>query len=563
MLKIGKILQDAGLVTAGDIEAAVEIQRQNGKYLGEILIEMGKITEESLLECLSRQMNIPYVRLRSAEIPREAIEKMPVKFVWHYKIMPVRYENNILTVAISDPLNTWPLDGIKMQLKTEIDTVLSTSGDISEAMHRYYGVGSETVEKILSKEEEKRDPAVTTLEPVEDIEKLAGDASVVQLVNQILVEAIHTRATDVHFEPYDKELVVRYRVDGVLQPAKVSDDIRYLYKAIVARIKIMTGLDMVERRLPQSGGTRVRLENRQFDLRVSVIPDAYGEGVVIRVLPTEMLMSLEHLGMSPEDLKLAQDLIAHPHGLVFVTGPTGSGKTTTLYACLSRLNQPNVKIITVEDPVEYKLRFVEQIQVHTKAGLTFSQVLRSVLRHDPDIIMVGEVRDHETAEIAVQASLTGHLVLSTLHTNDAAGAVTRLLDMQIEPYLVSSTVLGVVAQRLVRKVCPHCAKDQPWDPSGLPAVLRESIPGPELQSVKRAVGCDRCRQSGYQGRLAIYEILPFTPEIHELVIRRASAGEVKKVACAAGMRTLFQSGWEKIRQGDTTPEELLRVVQTA
>ena len=565
MIRLGKILQDAGLVKLADIETAIERQKKSGKFLGTILVEMGKITEQDLLKCLSVQMHIDFISLKDLAIPPEVIEKVPVKYVWHYKVMPVRMEKNVLQLAVSDPLNLWPLEDIQLHLKIEIEPILATSTEIAEAIKKYYGVGSDTVEKILAKEEEKKKAAppafsISSARPVDDIEKLASDASVIKLVNEIIKEAVENRTTDIHFEKYENELVIRYRIDGILQSQKVSDDIKFLYNAMIARIKVISGLDIVERRIPQSGGARIRMGTREYDLRVSIIPDNYSEGMVIRILPTEMLIDLQSLGMPQRDRELLENLVKRPHGILYVTGPTGSGKTTTLYACLAKLNKPEVKIVTAEDPVEYKMKYIEQIQVNPKVGLTFASVLRSVLRHDPDIIMVGEVRDLETAEIAVQASLTGHLVLSTLHTNDAPSAVTRLVDMGVEPYLVSSTVIGMVAQRLLRKLCPHCKKEEKWDPSTIPSNLAALIGKQKLEKVMTAKGCEKCRFTGYQGRMAIYEILQFTEAIRALCVKKSTAAEIRQAAIAGGMTTLVQAGWEKVIEGLTTPEEVLRVV---
>jgi len=561
MIKIGKILQDAGLVSPADVEKALVEQKKTGKFLGALLVEMGKISEADLLKCLSAQMHIDFVTLAQMAIPREVIDRVPVKYVWHYKVMPVKFENNTLTVAISDPLNMWPLEDIKLHLKMEIEPVLACSADIEEALRKYYGVGASTIDRILAKEDDKKKTpeVISGKGGVEDIERLAGDASVINLVNEIIKEAVENRATDIHFEPYEDELVVRYRIDGILQATKVSEDIRFLYSAIIARIKVMANLDIIERRLPQSGSIRIRMAAQEYDLRVSVIPDNYGEGVVIRVLPSEMLLDLAQLGAAPKDAATIESLIHRPYGIIYVTGPTGSGKTTTLYACLSQLNKPDVKIITVEDPVEYKMKHVEQVQVNVKVGLTFSNVLRSVLRHDPDIIMVGEVRDVETAQIAIQASLTGHLVLSTLHTNDAPGAVTRLLDMGVEPFLVSSSVIAVIAQRLIRKVCPACSQEIELSNQMLPGTLQYLAP--KKVKVKKMVGCEKCRFSGYQGRQAIYEVLPFTSAIKDLTMRKASSSEIRDIARQEGMKTLFEASWEKVVEGVTTVEEVLRVVQ--
>ena len=558
-MKIGEMLLKEGLVSAADIDQAVAAQKESGKFLGRVLIEMGKISEANLLRCLSTQMHIRFVELKNLKVSPEIIQKMPIKYAHHYKVFPIQFDKKTLTLAVSDPLHMGPIEDMKMRLGIDIEPVLATSADIEEAIRVHYGVGAETIEKIIEKDEDRlKSISKNAGKSEEDVEKLASAASVVRLVNEIIKEAIQSRATDVHFERFENELIIRYRIDGMLQPAKLSDDIKFLYTAIVARLKIIAGLDIVERRIPQSGSAHIRIGENEYDLRVSVIPDHYGEGVVIRVLPTDMLMDLIELGMPEKNLKQLETFLKMTHGLIYVTGPTGSGKTTTLYACLNRLNRPNVKLISVEDPVEYKMKGIEQVQVNSKIGLTFASILRSVLRHDPDIIMVGEVRDAETAQITIQASLTGHLVLSTLHTNDAASAITRLLDMGVESYVVSSSVIAVIAQRLVRKLCPHCRQPTDWKPT---ITVFDSCAVAPGDTIYRAEGCEKCRFTGYQGRLAIYEFLPFTPGVKDLALKKSSAAEIRRLGVEQGMQTLFQAGWEKVRQGLTTPEEVLRTVQ--
>ena len=358
MIKIGKVLEDAGLVKAKDVELALEQQKLTGKFLGHVLVEMGKITEADLLRCLSKQMHIPFVSLKEMTISKEVIQKIPVKYAWHYRVMPVKFEDGVVSVALSNPLNLWPLEDMKQHLQMDIEPVIACTSEIEEAIRKYYGVGADTIEKIISKDEEKlKTPSITIKGSGEDIEKLAGDASVIRLVNEIVKEGIESRATDIHFERYDNELLVRYRIDGMLQKAKISDDIKFLYSAIVARIKVMSSLDIVERRVPQSGAAHIRMGSNEYDLRVSVIPDNYGEGVVIRILPSEMLIDLNQLGMPEKDMKLLESFIHRSHGVIYVTGPTGSGKTTTLYACLNRLNKPNIKISsTIAFAIEEKIR---------------------------------------------------------------------------------------------------------------------------------------------------------------------------------------------------------------
>ena len=384
----------------------------------------------------------------------------------------------------------------------------------------------------------------------------------VRLVNQILQQAIHGRATDIHFEHFRSELLLRYRVDGILYDAQVSENMRYLYPAIISRIKVMANLDIVERRVPQDGRAKVKIAEQEYELRVSVLPTLSGENVVIRILPMLMLFSMADLGMQPGELQILQRVLQKPHGIIFVTGPTGSGKTTTLYTCLSRLNTRERKIITIEDPVEYELRGVSQIQVNPKINLTFAGALRSILRHDPDVIMVGEVRDFETASITIQTALTGHLVFSTLHTNDAAGAATRLIDMGIDPFLITSSVEMFVAQRLIRKICAQCKEPSktPLDKSQLANLPKGVDPG---KPVFRGKGCSACNNTGYKGRTGIYELLVMNETIREMILRKESSDKVEARAVELGMKPMAQDGWEKVFAGITTPEEVQRVTQVA
>ncbi|MEI8349090.1 MAG: GspE/PulE family protein [Candidatus Omnitrophota bacterium] len=556
-IRLGEILVDEKIITQEQLDEALKEHERTGDFLGQILIRRGFIGEGQLARTLSQQMGVPYLNLKEVPIDEALTRRVPAKLVWHYKIMPIKLDGNVLTVAISNPFDMWPLDDIEVNLGFRVERVLSTPSDITQAIKKYYGVGAETIESILEQQ-----PTVvheTSLkERTEDIEKRAEDVSVITLVNQILHQAIKEGATDIHIEPSKNELSLRNRVDGILYDTAVSEDIRYLYPSIVSRIKIMAGLDIVEKRLPQDGRARVKLGNEEFDLRVSVLPSVYGENVVIRILPTTMLFSLEKLGLLHEDLKKLKELISKPHGIIFLTGPTGSGKTTTLYAALSTLNTSETKIITIEDPVEYELRRIHQIQVSTKIDLTFARALRSMLRHDPDIMMVGEVRDFETAEIAIQAALTGHLVFSTLHTNDASSGATRLLDMGVEPYLVASSVEAFIAQRLVRVICSHCKESYQLAPE-LRAFMEPK--SSEICMVYRGKGCEMCRHTGYKGRTAIYEILTASTPIRQLIMTKASSDEIKQKAISLGMRTLKDDGWEKVKKGITTLEEVMRVTK--
>jgi type II secretion system protein E len=585
-LRLGEILVEKGIITPEELEAAVKKQHDTKEMIGQVLISMGLITERKLLQVLAEQQGVRFTDLKEERIDQKAIDTVPAKFAWHYKIMPLKIEGNVLTIAISNPFDMWPIDDLETNLGYRVEKVLTPTPDILEGIKKFYGVGADTVERILD-EKPKKTKEVKAAEPkekVEDLEKMAEVASVIRLVNQILQEAINERSTDVHVEHFRNELHLRYRIDGVLYEKPTSENIRYLYPAIISRIKVMSGLDIVERRLPQDGRARVKIGEKEYELRVSTIPTLYGENIVIRILPTTMLFSISDLGMSKTELTILERLISRPHGIVFLTGPTGSGKTTTLYACLSRLNTREKKIITIEDPIEYELKGVSQSQINPKINLTFARMLRSVLRHDPDIMMVGEVRDFETADITIQTALTGHLVFSTLHTNDAASGATRLMDIGVEPFLISSSVEAFIAQRLVRTICPKCKekvkgaviaradevgpKQSQTDskrlrrrPDAVGAPRNDSAATPPHAEVYRGKGCEHCSKTGYVGRTGIYEILEVNEEIRKMILQKASADAIKEKAIETGMRTLRQDGMEKALAGITTPEEVIRVTQ--
>ncbi len=567
-LRIGDILVEKGVITPEQLKLAVAEQQKTGEFLGQVLMKMKFVGERRILQTLAEQQGISFVDLKDIKISDEAVKAVLPKFVWHYKVMPVNIANNILTVAVSDPFDMWPIDDLETHLGYKVEKILATPTDISEAIKKYYGVGADTIESILSKGEsgapspsapsEETNAAGRAGEKVEDLEKLAGDASVIKLVNQILQQAINDRATDIHIEHFRGDAVLRYRVDGILYDTQISENIRYLYPAIVSRIKVMAGLDIVERRLPQDGRAKVRIGQKEYELRVSVIPTLYGENIVIRILPTTMLFSIADLGMAKKDETILMDLLGRPHGIIFVTGPTGSGKTTTLYACLSKLNTREVKIVTIEDPIEYELKGISQTQINPKIDLTFAAMLRSMLRHDPDIMMVGEVRDFETAEVTIQTALTGHLVFSTIHTNDAASAATRLIDIGIEPYLVASSVNAFIAQRLVRLICEKCKQEMKIKNE---KIKIEGVTIGKDVTAYRGRGCKSCNHTGYSGRTSIYEILVVDEEIKKLIVQKASSDVIKKKAIELGMHTLLQDGWNKVLAGVTTVEEIMRVIQ--
>ena len=568
--KIGQMLINKGLITLEQLETALQEQSKSGELLGVILVRKGFLTEENFLKVLSEQFNIPFMKLKDVTIDPAVIKQIPAKFASYYKVMPVKYEDDKLIIASSDPLRS--LDDLRLFLGHDIKPVLASESEIMETIKEYYGVGAETVEGIIAKAPKESKELETAKEAgkIEDIEKLAEDASVVKLVNQIILEACQKRATDIHIEPFRGKMNIRYRIDGILYNANVPPDIERFFLAIISRIKIMSRLNIVERRLPQDGRAVIKIGQEELDLRISIIPTRYGEGMVIRILPTSMLFSLEKLGLEPRDLVLLENLIKKPHGIILVTGPTGSGKSTTLYACLNEIKSSKNKILTIEDPIEYELEGISQIQVLPEIGFSFAQGLRSMLRHDPDIMMVGEIRDFETAELAIRSALTGHLVFSTLHTNDAAGAVARLLNIGIEPYLVASSVEAFIAQRLVRLICPECKKPDTSVPEKIQTIIMQDIAkdragseNPKIEEIRfyRGKGCKDCNFTGFKRRTAIHEILIVDKFIRELMLKKASTDEIRDKAISQGMKTLRLCGWKKVIEGWTTPEEILRVTQ--
>lgn len=536
-----KELVKTGLVSESEFDRAREISRRTGSPLINILADEGYADEAELLRILGRQHGMEFVRLTEIEIGEPAVKAVAAKLASHYCVMPVKLKGGVLTLAVSNPLEMAAAEDIETNLGYTVERVLACRKDISQALARYYGVGADTVERILA--ESGPGEPTDAIEESHDLERMAEDASVVRLVNQLLQEAITDRATDIHFEVYRDGVIARRRIDGLLYDTNVPRNIRLLYPAIVSRVKLMSGLDIVERRLPQDGRSRVKIGQKEYDLRISVVPSIHGEDVVIRILPSTMLFDLSQLGLSDSNRALLEKFITRPHGIIFVTGPTGSGKSTTLYACLNKLNTRDRKIITIEDPVEYEIKGITQTQISPKVGLVFARALRSMLRHDPDVMMVGEVRDRETAEVATQTAMTGHLVLSTLHTNDAAGGAVRLIDMGIDPYLISSTVLLFMAQRLVRVICENCKES--YEKEG--------------KTLYRGKGCGNCNGSGYKGRVAICEFLPLEPAIQDLILAKASANKIRTRADELGYETLAKDGWNKVAAGITTAEEVVRV----
>ncbi|MBU3759335.1 MAG: type II secretion system protein GspE [Candidatus Omnitrophica bacterium] len=563
--KAYQLLLNAGILPAEDLERVFldsEASKEPKDTFSRLLVKRGLVREEDLLKVYAAKLGIPFVRLRDIEVEKSVFDKVPVKFAWYYLFFPFSLKGSKLSIAVSRLVDVNFLDEIRFGLGLDIESVLAPEQEIEEMLRKNYGLGADTVDKILAQNSaspEDEISSVSLASEVEDLEKLAETASVIQLVNQIILDACRKGASDIHFEPYRGKVRVRYRIDGVLKESPVPAEMRSFFSAMLSRIKIMANLNIIEKRLPQDGKARVKAGDQNLDLRVSSIPTPHGESLVIRILPGKMIRSLADLGFSSAQLDTFRGLLARPYGIIFVTGPTGSGKSTTLYAGLSELNTGEKKVITIEDPVEYELEGTTQIQVAPDVGLTFAAGLRSVLRHDPDIMMVGEVRDLETADIAIRVALTGHLILSTLHTNDAASGVNRLLDIGVEPYLVASSVNAFIAQRLVRLICPKCKKeDASVSPSVLETMRRElGIPAGESIKVFRGQGCDACGRSGYQGRVAIYEIMPVSPAIGRAIFERVQAEEIKRMACREGMETLRREGWKKVLQGVTTPEEVI------
>jgi general secretion pathway protein E/type IV pilus assembly protein PilB len=548
-----QVLVDKGLVSVADIDAADRLREEKGIRLDRALIQNGAITERAFLEVMGERLGFDVIDLPSVAIETDAIQTLPSRFVYRNHLAPIARENGALKVATSDPFNLYVFDEIKLLTGMEVRPVLAPCDEIDKIIKDHYGVGGDTIEEMAGEDDLS---LVGSEDENQDLLQMAQEASVIKLVNEIILEAINERASDIHIEPYERTLTIRYRIDGVLQEAAVPPQINQFKAAIISRVKILSNMNIAERRLPQDGRIKFTVGNRQVDVRVSVIPMIFGEGVVMRLLDkATVLYSLPELGLDEEMFDQFQTLIVKPHGILLVTGPTGSGKTTTLYAALNAIVGTEKKVITTEDPVEYNLDGVNQIPVDHKVGMSFAMGLRAILRHDPDVVMIGEIRDLETARAAIQASLTGHLVLSTLHTNDAASAATRLIDMGIEPFLVSSTLSGVMAQRLVRMICPDCKTELNPREVKLPKAANFS----KGDKLFHGSGCRECRNSGYRGRTGLYELMMMNEELGEKIIQRVASSELVRTGCANGMRLLSEDGWLKVKRGNTTLAEVMRV----
>ncbi|HEV8542261.1 MAG TPA: type II secretion system ATPase GspE [Verrucomicrobiae bacterium] len=552
-MSLGQTLVDRGLLTAEQLQKASELQQRESLRLDRAVIQLGFLSEKQMLDLLAEQLHLSIVNLEEISIDSQVLKSLPPRFVYRKRLVPISRENGTLRVATSDAFDNYVLDEIRLVTGLQIEQVLAPRDDIEKVIKTHYGVGGDTVEEMVGGDDLQIVGGGG--ESAEDLLEMAQEASVIKLVNEIILEAINERASDIHIEPYEHDLDIRYRIDGVLQMASVPPQIHRFQSAIISRIKILSNMNIAEKRLPQDGRIKFQVGGRQVDVRVSVIPMLFGEGVVMRILDkSNVLYKLTQIGMGEDTYTLFRGLLDHPHGIILVTGPTGSGKTTTLYAGLNEIVGTDLKVITVEDPVEYNLQGVNQIPVDHNVGMTFARGLRAILRHDPDVVMIGEIRDLETAQAATQAALTGHLVLSTLHTNDAASAAMRLIDMGIEPYLVTSTLIGVMAQRLVRKICPECKESYEPEKAKLP----KDLPFEHGEKLYRGVGCQKCRNSGFRGRAGIYELMTMNDEIRERIMNRAPISQIVEAGRPSGLRLLREDGWIKVRGGMTTPEEVVR-----
>jgi len=562
-MRLGEILLARGAVEKQDIEAALKTQKKSRERIGRVLVRMGAVEETEVLKALEEQTGVPYEDISQTRIDDAMFKVVPPALIHTHHFVPLRKEDDVLVAAVADPLDLQALDDLRLVAGCPVKAVCAAERDILKIIRDRYGVGADTVEKLIQEEGAEGDVEIVQEEEdqVSDLE-LVEDAALIRLVNQIILEALEERASDIHIEPFEEGFRVRYRVDGVLHTQPMPPQIRKFQSAIISRLKIMANLNIAERRLPQDGRIKLKVGGRDVDVRVSVIPMLQGEGIVMRLLDrSSIAFGLEELGMAPDTFGAFQRIIREPYGVFLVTGPTGSGKTTTLYAALNRINEEKDKIVTVEDPVEYQLAGINQIQVRSKIGLSFARGLRSILRHDPDIIMIGEIRDLETAQIAVQAALTGHLVFSTLHTNDAPQAITRLVDMGVEPFLIASTVEGLMAQRLVRTLCARCK--EPYEPTDREqAVLAEILPpGEEATRLWRGKGCDQCRYTGFKGRTGLFELFKVNDKIKKAIVKEPTSQNIRTLARQSGMRSLREDGWRLVKEGVTTFEEVLRVAK--
>ncbi|MFA7172546.1 MAG: GspE/PulE family protein [Kiritimatiellia bacterium] len=550
------ILKRTGLFTDFQISQILTAEAAEGSGIVGTVIRLGMVREDEFLKKAGEVLGFTYTEIKDIRPTDEAITSLPARAVYQYHALPISVENGVLNVVASDPFNTSMVDGLRLAAKCPVEVSLSAHEEIDKAIRKYYGVGADAIEKMIEDDRYSVDTDMDSISKI-DVNEMGAEASIVRFVNQIIAEADRQGATDIHVEPMDAELRIRYRIDGMLHKVDVPPQLNRLKAAIISRIKVMANLDIAEKRLPMDGRIGIRLNNDDIDIRVSTMPTAFGESISLRLLQKAgNFVKLEDLGFNAQDYNSVIKLINRPNGIFLVTGPTGSGKSTSLYAFLNEINKMQVRILTAEDPIEYEMAGINQVLVRPDIGLTFARALRAFLRQDPDIIMVGEIRDGETAEIAINASLTGHLVFSTLHTNDAAGAFARLIDMGAEPFLVASAVAGVMAQRLVRRLCPDCRKEVPLDMKWYDLEYE-----PQSQVVWNANGCELCTGTGYRGRRGLFELLVVTEEIESQIIARKSSTDIRMQAAAQGMRRLREDGWVKIFNGMTSIQEVMRVTE--
>lgn len=553
-LRLGDVLVNNGVISAEDLQKGLELQKGSGRKLGETLVDEGLATEENIARALSNQFHYDMVDLQNVEIEQDVLSLVPASVLKKHKALPFEYSPdnmNVLRVAMSDPMDMAAMDDINIITNLQVEPVVATTGSVMLALDRYYG----QAEVNSALEEYTREKESQMVEQEDMYSEDVNNSPIVQLVKGMIDQAVRQRASDIHIEPMERQVRIRYRIDGALYE-KATYSIRLL-PAIVARIKIIGGMDISEKRKPQDGRITQIVDRKEFDIRVSILPTVYGEKIVMRLTSKNALTrEKSQLGLKPDELKKFDHILRNPHGILLVTGPTGSGKSTTLYTALSELNKEDVNIITVEDPVEANIDGINQVQVNTKANLTFASALRSILRQDPDIIMIGEIRDQETASIAVQASITGHLVVSTLHTNSAASTITRLADMGIEPYLIADSTIGVIAQRLVRRLCPECKKKKKADAEELELLMLE--PDADV-TIYEPCGCPKCDGTGFKGRIGVYEIMEVTQPLKTIISKKGSAEDIKNKALEEGMNTLRMSATKYVMEGITSVQEMMRV----
>jgi general secretion pathway protein E len=558
--RLGEILVERGRLDQANLDRALRLQSESGERLGSLLVTLGLCAQRDVAEALAAQLALPLVD--ASGYPEFPIleERVSARFLREARALPVREDESELGLAMADPTDNYTIGAFEMVTGRTVRPMVAIPTDLEAALERLYGAGRSAVGQLIGDVETRSDELSFDAD-VQQLKDLASEAPVIRLVSLLITNALEMRASDIHIEPFENRLIVRYRIDGVLH--EVESPPRRLSAAVISRIKIMASLDIAERRLPQDGRIRLRVQGKEIDLRVSTVPTMHGESVVMRILDKGgVALDFERLGFEDDALKVFLDVLVQPHGILLVTGPTGSGKTTTLYTALDRLNQPDVKILTVEDPVEYQMAGINQIQVKPQIDLTFANALRSIVRQDPDVIMIGEIRDLETAQIAVQSALTGHLVLSTVHTNDAPSTVNRLLDMGVEDYLLTSTVIGILAQRLVRRLCPNCRDPYVALPELVEQMrLRRYVEGDGDITLWHAKGCSQCANTGYVGRVCITEMMPMTDGLRRLVMKHATAAELRAEAIGVGMITMYEDGLRKAVKGVTTFEEVLRATR--